>query len=55
MEEINRHIAECEEMVTHFILLKEIHHDQVYSDELAYWRRMLQNAKKIKREKLAIA
>lgn len=53
MEEINRHIEECEEMITHFILLKEIHHDQVYAKELAYWRKMLQHAKKIKREKLA--
>ena len=54
MEEINRQIGECQEMCTHFITLKLIHPDQtIYSEELAYWRAMLQHAKKLKREKLA--
>ena len=55
IKELNIQIAEIEEMITHFILLKEINPDQViYIQELAYWRRSLQNVKKMKREVLAV-
>lgn len=52
--EINIQISEIEEMITHFLILREIHPDQeIYVDELAFWRRYLQRAKIIKREVLA--
>lgn len=55
IKELNIQIAEIEEMITHFILLKEINPDQdIYIQELAYWRRSLQNVKKMKREVLAV-
>ena len=54
IRELNIQISEIEEMLTHFILLKELHPDQdVYIQEVAFWRRYLQNAKKVKREVLA--
>lgn len=55
IKELNIQIAEIEEMITHFLLLKEMNPDQeIYIDELAYWRRSLQYAKRIKREVLAV-
>lgn len=55
IKELNIQIAEIEEMITHFILLKEMNPDQeIYIHELAYWRRSLQNAKRMKREVLAV-
>lgn len=42
IKELNRHIAECYAMIDHFIQLND-------KKEIAYWRRMLQNAKICKR------
>lgn len=55
LQEINIQIEEIEELITHFLILKELHPDQeIYLDELAFWRRYLQRAKKIKREVIAV-
>lgn len=54
IRELNIQISEIEEMLTHFILLKELNPDQDrYIQEVAFWRRYLQNAKRMKREVLA--
>ena len=43
IKELNIQIAEIEEMITHFILLKEMNPDQeIYIHELDYWRTSLQ-------------
>ena len=54
IKELNIQIAEIEEMITHFIMLKEMNPGlEIYIDELAYWRKSLQYVKKLKRERLA--
>ena len=54
IKEFNIQIAEIEEMITHFIMLKEMNPGQdIYIDDLAYWRKSLQYVKKLKRERLA--
>ena len=45
LQEINKHINECYAMIDHFIQLNN-------SEEIAYWRKMLQNAKLYKRRLL---
>lgn len=45
LQGINKHINECYAMIDHFIQLKN-------SEEIAYWRKMLQNAKLYKRRLL---
>ena len=45
LEEITKQINECYAMIDHFIQLKN-------NEEIAYWRRMLQNAKLYKRRLL---
>lgn len=42
LKEVNRQIMECYAMIDHFIQLNN-------KEEIAYWRRMLQNAKLYKR------
>lgn len=55
LREINIQISEIEEMITHFLTLKDMHPDQdIYREEIASWRRYLQSAKRIKREVLAV-
>jgi hypothetical protein len=45
IEEITKQINECYAMIDHFIQLNN-------SEEIAYWRKMLQNAKLYKRRLL---
>lgn len=45
LKEINKQISECYAMIDHFIQLEN-------KEEIAYWRRMLQNAKMYKRRLL---
>jgi len=48
LKEINEEISECYAMIDHFIQLKD-RGVSYATDELAYWRKMLQNAKVYKR------
>lgn len=48
LSEINECIAECHAMIDHFIQLKD-RGISYATEELHYWRKMLQNAKIYKR------
>ena len=48
INEINKQIQECYAMIDHFIQLKD-RGISYASEEIAYWRKMLQNAKIYKR------
>lgn len=51
IEEITKQINECYAMIDHFIQLSE-RGIEYATEEIAYWRKMLQNAKLYKRRLL---
>lgn len=47
---IENEITECYAMIDHFVSLQETQPNEMWVEEIAFWRRMLQSAKISKRK-----